>query len=133
MTMDRAIMQVQLRKCRSTDNPKKFTFDGVYYVKDNTKMIYDDICFDLVTGVLNGYNGTVFAYGQTGCGKSFTMMGVETPIENKGIIPRAFGHIFDEVALQTSIKYLVRASYLEIYNEEVSYLTRTNINIYDIF
>ncbi len=112
-------MQVELKKPKSSDIPKQFTFDGVYFVKDNTKMIYDDICFDLVTGVLDGYNGTVFAYGQTGCGKSFTMMGVENPVENRGVIPRAFGHIFDEVALKTSVKYLVRASYLEIYNEEV--------------
>ena len=120
--MDSAIIQVQLIKPKSPNVPPKlFTFDGVYYIKDTTQQIYEDICFPLVSGVLEGYNGTVFAYGQTGCGKSFTMMGVEDPAENQGIIPRAFGHIFDHVAVNESIKYLVRASYLEIYNEEVLY------------
>ena len=83
----------------------------IYYMQD--------ICFPLVEGVLDGYNGTVFAYGQTGCGKSYTMMGVENPAANKGVIPRAFDHIFDHVAVSTEVKYLLSASYLEIYNEEV--------------
>lgn len=118
--MDPKIVQVRLNKPRSADTPPKmFTFDGVYFMLDTTQQIYEEICFPLVAGVLEGYNGTVFAYGQTGCGKSYTMMGVEVPAANQGIIPRAFGHIFDQVAVNASIKYLVRASYLEIYNEEV--------------
>ena len=52
---------------------KNFTFDGTYGVDSNTAAIYDDIAYNLVEGVIEGYNGTVFAYGQTGCGKSFTM------------------------------------------------------------
>ena len=96
-----------------------FTFDGVYYVHDTTQQIYEDICFPLVEGVLEGYNGTIFAYGQTGCGKSYTMAGVDEPSANRGIIPRAFEHIFDEVASSSDTKFLVRASYLEIYNEDV--------------
>jgi kinesin family protein 3/17 len=121
--MDPKIVQVQLQKPKAKGTPpppKNFTFDGVYFIEDNTQQIYEEICFPLVSGVLEGYNGTVFAYGQTGCGKSYTMMGVEDPPENRGIIPRAFGHIFDQVAVNSSVKYLVRASYLEIYNEEVS-------------
>lgn len=119
--MDPSIIQVQLMKPKAPSDtpPKLFTFDGVYYTDSTTQQIYEDICFPLVSGVLDGYNGTVFAYGQTGCGKSFTMMGVEVPAVNQGIIPRAFGHIFDHVAVNESIKFLVRASYLEIYNEEV--------------
>ena len=66
-----------------------------------------------------GYNGTVFAYGQTGCGKSYTMVGVEEPQDQVGIIPRAFDHIFDHIAVSSGTKFLVHASYLEIYNEEV--------------
>ena len=118
--MDPTIAQVQLLKPNNKDAPPKlFTFDGVFYMKDTTHQIYEDICFPLVEGVLQGYNGTVFAYGQTGCGKSFTMMGVEDPVANKGVIPRAFEHIFDQVAVTNDIKFLIRASYLEIYNEEV--------------
>ena len=120
--MDQKIAQVQLLKpsgSREQVPPKLFTFDGVYFTKDTTQQIYEEMCLPLVSGVLEGYNGTVFAYGQTGCGKSFSMMGVEDPVENKGIIPRAFGHIFDHVAVTRDVKFLVRASYLEIYNEEV--------------
>lgn len=70
-------------------------------------------------GVLEGYNGTVFAYGQTGCGKSFTMQGISDPPTQRGIIPRSFEHIFEAIDSNENMKYLVHASYLEIYNEEI--------------
>ena len=70
-------------------------------------------------GVLEGYNGTVFAYGQTGCGKSFTMQGVHNPASQRGIIPRSFEHIFEAIDSSENMKYLVHASYLEIYNEDI--------------
>lgn len=66
-----------------------------------------------------GYNGTVFAYGQTGCGKSFTMQGVSSPPAQRGIIPRAFEHIFEAIATSKGTKFIVHASYLEIYNEDI--------------
>ena len=66
------------------------------------------------------HTGTIFAYGQTGAGKTFTMEGVQDPPELRGIIPNAFQQIFDRVALAAEgVQFLVRASYLEIYNEEV--------------
>jgi hypothetical protein len=49
----------------------------------------------MLQGVLEGYNGTVFAYGQTGCGKSFSMQGIPDPPTQRGIIPRSFEHIFE--------------------------------------
>ena len=52
---------------------KNFTFDGSYGIDSDTSQIYDNIAYDLIDGVIEGYNGTIFAYGQTGCGKSFTM------------------------------------------------------------
>ena len=58
--MDPSIAQVQLRKTDGEiSGPKLFTFDGVYYVSDTTQQIYKEICFPLVEGVLQGYNGTV--------------------------------------------------------------------------
>ena len=66
-----------------------------------------------------GYNGTVFAYGQTGCGKSYTMVGVDDTNEQLGVIPRSFDDIFDHISVTQGTKFLVQASYLEIYNEEV--------------
>ncbi|NXR85703.1 KIF17 protein, partial [Hypocryptadius cinnamomeus] len=70
-------------------------------------------------GVMEGYNGSIFAYGQTGSGKSFTMQGVVDPSSQKGIIPRAFEHIFESVQCAENTKFLLRASYLEIYNEDI--------------
>ncbi|KAL5267811.1 hypothetical protein ACHWQZ_G004753 [Mnemiopsis leidyi] len=100
--------------------PKNFTFDGAYFTDSTTKQIYEDVGFALVDGVLEGYNGTVFAYGQTGCGKSFSMQGITDPPEQRGIIPRAFEHIFEAIDVdEGDTKYLVQASYLEIYNEEI--------------
>ena len=56
--------------------------------------MYDESAFPLVESVIEGYNGTIFAYGQTGCGKTHTMMGLKDNPEERGIIPNAFEHIF---------------------------------------
>ena len=91
--------------------------------------MYDECAFGLVESVLEGYNGTMFAYGQTGCGKTHTMMGPAASLdpactpemqEGRGIIPRAVRHIFSFIdAADKGIKFLVRCSYLEIYNENI--------------
>ncbi|GAB6031638.1 Kinesin-like protein kif3a [Chamberlinius hualienensis] len=99
--------------------PKVFFFDGAYGQDSTTEQIYNDIVYPLVEGVIEGYNGTVFAYGQTGCGKSYSMQGVSEPISQRGIIPRAFEHIFEAISTTDNAKFLVYASYLEIYNEEI--------------
>ncbi|MGH0138206.1 UNVERIFIED_CONTAM: hypothetical protein FKN15_065664 [Acipenser sinensis] len=64
--------------------------------------------------------GTIFAYGQTGTGKTFTMEGVRAVPELRGIIPNSFAHVFGHIAkAEGDTRFLVRVSYLEIYNEEV--------------
>ncbi|NXR82653.1 KIF17 protein, partial [Pycnonotus jocosus] len=85
----------------------------------STEHICNEIAYPLVEGVMEGYNGSVFAYGQTGSGKSFTMQGVVDPSSQKGIIPRAFERIFESVQCAENAKFLLRASYLEIYNEDI--------------
>ncbi|XP_065205081.1 osmotic avoidance abnormal protein 3 isoform X2 [Planococcus citri] len=106
--------------------PKVFTFDGVYNESSTTEHIYNEIAYPLIESVLDGYNSTIFAYGQTGCGKSFSMQGVQEPENQRGIIPRAFEHIFEAISLADNYKYLVLASYLEIYNEEIRDLLGLN-------
>ncbi|XP_062975639.1 kinesin-like protein KIF17 [Elgaria multicarinata webbii] len=108
------------------DPPKQFTFDGAYYMNQNTEQIYNEIAYPLIEGVTEGYNGTIFAYGQTGSGKSFTMQGILDPSSQKGIIPRAFEHLFESVQCAENSKFLVRASYLEIYNEDIRDLLGPN-------
>lgn len=57
----------------STAPAKTFTFDSVYGEIERTDVLYNEACYALVDNVLEGYNGTIFAYGQTGCGKTHTM------------------------------------------------------------
>ncbi|XP_034501504.1 kinesin-like protein KIF17 isoform X7 [Ailuropoda melanoleuca] len=120
VTVDSARGQCSIQNPGAPDEPpKQFTFDGAYYVDHFTEQIYNEIAYPLVEGVTEGYNGTIFAYGQTGSGKSFTMQGLPDPPSQKGIIPRAFEHVFESVQCAENTKFLVRASYLEIYNEDI--------------
>ncbi|XP_008168038.2 kinesin-like protein KIF17 isoform X2 [Chrysemys picta bellii] len=120
VSMDSPRGQCFIQNPGATDEPpKQFTFDGAYYESHNTEQIYNEIAYPLVEGVTEGYNGTIFAYGQTGSGKSFTMQGIVDPPTQKGIIPRAFEHVFESVQCAENTKFLVRVSYLEIYNEDI--------------
>ena len=83
--------------------------------------VFDFSIRSTVDDILNGYNGTVFAYGQTGAGKSYTMMGsnIGDP-EGKGVIPRITEQIFASImASESNIEYTVRVSYMEIYMEKI--------------
>jgi kinesin family protein 3/17 len=112
---------------------KTFQFDYVYPMETTQREIYDQVAFPIVDSIFQGYNGTVFAYGQTGCGKTYTMMGVVDNPELKGIIPNAFSHIFGFIKTEgQSKKFLVRCSFVEIYNEEVRDLLVNNNKKLDI-
>uniref|UniRef100_A0A4W5PV28 Kinesin-like protein n=1 Tax=Hucho hucho TaxID=62062 RepID=A0A4W5PV28_9TELE len=112
--------QITLRNPRASPEElmKSFTFDAVYDSESKQSDIYDDTVRPLVDSVLQGFNGTILAYGQTGTGKTFTMLGMPTDNE-RGIIPNSFNHIFTQISRSQNQQYLVRASYLEIYQEEV--------------
>lgn len=117
------LFQVQLTNPSQPDgDPKTFTFDAVFDDDSTQAGVYQETAYSLVTNVLDGYNGTIFAYGQTGCGKTFTMEGVRGgPPELRGIIPGTFEQIFRAISINEdpNKQFLVRAAYLEIYNEEV--------------
>ena len=99
---------------------KTFPFDYVYPMETTQREVYDQVAFPIVDSIFQGYNGTIFAYGQTGCGKTYTMMGVPNDPDLKGIIPNSFSHIFGYIKTEgESKKFLVRCSFVEIYNEEV--------------
>lgn len=70
--------QINLMREDSKEQPKSFSFDYVFAPDCAQSLIYEQSAFSLVDNVLDGYNGTIFAYGQTGCGKTHTMMGSET-------------------------------------------------------
>jgi hypothetical protein len=84
--------QVSIKNPLEPDaDPKSFTFDAVYDWDCRQRDVYDETAHPLIEQVLEGYNGTIFAYGQTGCGKSFTMMGLVEPpemVRSSPVIPR---------------------------------------------
>ncbi|KAK6331428.1 Kinesin heavy chain [Orbilia blumenaviensis] len=105
----------------SGDIQGTFTFDRVFDMTCKQTDIFDFSIRPTVDDILNGYNGTVFAYGQTGAGKSFTMMGADIDSDvTKGIIPRIVEQIFASIlASPGNIEYTVRVSYMEIYMEKI--------------
>ncbi|KNE56026.1 hypothetical protein AMAG_17860 [Allomyces macrogynus ATCC 38327] len=117
----------------SADPPKSFTFDSVFDSNCKQLDVYNKTARPIVESVLEGYNGTIFAFGQTGTGKTFSMEGIRDVPEMRGIIPNSFVHIFSHIAAAPSgAKFLVRASYLEIYNEEVRDLLSSNPSKLDL-
>ncbi|XP_039152025.1 osmotic avoidance abnormal protein 3 isoform X2 [Drosophila simulans] len=96
-------------------------------MKTNTEVIYDEMCYSLVESTIEGYNGTIFAYGQTGCGKTHTMQG-DKNLSNSGIIPKCFDHIFETISMTTNVRYLALVTYMEIYNERIRDLLNKNEN-----
>ena len=78
-----------------------------------------------IDAVLNGYNGTVLCYGQTGAGKSFTMVGSRDNYHQRGVAARAIAYAFREAANRTADEYIFRFSCLEIYNDQMYDLLST--------
>ncbi|KAF8058116.1 KLP1 [Scenedesmus sp. PABB004] len=79
--------------------------------------VYETCAHGAVDSVLSGFNATLFCYGQTGAGKTFTMSGDAASYAHRGIVPRALHHIFRQVDLRSDRLFKVAVSYMEIYNE----------------
>ncbi|KAK9294941.1 hypothetical protein QLX08_010621 [Tetragonisca angustula] len=94
----------------------RFYFDHIFGVSASNLDVFE-IVKPIVNAAVNGFNGTVFAYGQTSSGKTYTMMG---NAEELGIIPLAVEHMFNAIANTNGREFLLRVSYLEIYNERVN-------------
>ena len=113
-----------------TYSTHSFMFDYVYDQNSSQKKVFENTARNVVDSALQGYNATIFAYGQTGTGKTFTMEGFnrEGSIEARGIIPRAIEQIFGHIQRYASprMRFLVRASYLQIYNEQISDLLKSD-------
>ncbi|XP_061649610.1 kinesin-like protein KIF3B isoform X1 [Phyllopteryx taeniolatus] len=122
VSVDVKLRQIIVRNQRESlacKSSKVFTFDSVYDWKSTQKELYAESFRPLVDSVLQGFNGTIFAYGQTGTGKTYTMEGTRNDLERRGVIPNSFDHIFTHISRSQNQQYLVRASYLEIYQEEI--------------
>ncbi|QIW96798.1 hypothetical protein AMS68_002316 [Peltaster fructicola] len=93
-----------------------YRYDNVFSPHDNNSRVYDNAAKRLVRRVMEGYHGTVFAYGMTGTGKTFSMQGTAN---SPGVIPLAITDIFSYIRENPNREFLLRVSYLEIYNEKI--------------
>lgn len=93
-----------------------YRYDNVFSPHDNNARVYDSAAKRLVRRVMEGYHGTVFAYGMTGTGKTFSMQGTAS---SPGVIPLAITDIFSYIRENPEREFLLRVSYLEIYNEKI--------------
>ncbi|TMW64780.1 hypothetical protein Poli38472_011660 [Pythium oligandrum] len=97
----------------------RFKFHQVLHNASQDK-VYEAIARDIVHGaVVDGVNGTILAYGQTGAGKSFTMIGDTRNYQHRGIAPRAIAQVYEEIENRIEIAYSIHVSYMEIYNDRI--------------
>uniref|UniRef100_A0A1Q3F2B3 Putative kinesin-like protein n=1 Tax=Culex tarsalis TaxID=7177 RepID=A0A1Q3F2B3_CULTA len=101
-----------------------FVFDNIFDETVSTRELFDRVCRPVLLASLNGINGTIFAYGQTSSGKTYTMMGDE---HEPGVVPLAAREIFREIEQNKDRQFLIRVGYIEIYNEKIfDLLDRSN-------
>lgn len=125
---DPARKEVSVRTAGLADKSsrKTYTFDMVFGASTKQIDVYRSVVCPILDEVIMGYNCTIFAYGQTGTGKTFTMEGERSPNEVytweedplAGIIPRTLHQIFEKLS-DNGTEFSVKVSLLEIYNEEL--------------
>ncbi|KAJ7219317.1 P-loop containing nucleoside triphosphate hydrolase protein [Mycena pura] len=112
---------------------RKYPFDLVFGPEADQAMIYHEVLSPMLDEVVMGYNCTLFAYGQTGTGKTYTMQGDLTPTPlgnpsaNAGMIPRVLFRLFHYLESSAS-DYSVKISFVELYNEELRDLLATELS-----
>ena len=113
-------------------NAKRYTVDKVFGPGASQDLIFDEVAGPLFQDFIKGYNCTVLVYGMTSTGKTYTMTGDEKLYNGElsdaaGIIPRVLLKLFDTLELQQN-DYVVKCSFIELYNEELKDLLDSNSN-----
>ena len=113
-------------------NVYRFNFDRIFPPSSTQQDIYDFGVKGIIDSVLDGYNGTVLAYGQTSSGKTYTMQGEMEEQAKQGIIPRMISHVFKHIYKNEGTDFMIKVSMIEIYQEKIRDLfdcSRNNLNI----
>uniref|UniRef100_A0A671V8U5 Kinesin-like protein n=1 Tax=Sparus aurata TaxID=8175 RepID=A0A671V8U5_SPAAU len=114
---------------------KSFSFDRVFPTNTTQEQVYNTCAKQIVKDVLSGYNGTIFAYGQTSSGKTHTMEGKLHDPHQMGIIPRIAEDIFNHIfAMDENLEFHIKVSYFEIYMDKIRDLldvTKTNLSVHE--
>uniref|UniRef100_A0A2K6LUV8 Kinesin-like protein n=1 Tax=Rhinopithecus bieti TaxID=61621 RepID=A0A2K6LUV8_RHIBE len=117
-----------LRAHRSRE--KSYLFDVAFDFTATQEMVYQATTKSLIEGVISGYNATVFAYGPTGCGKTYTMLGTD---QEPGIYVRTLNDLFRAIEeTSNDMEYEVSMSYLEIYNEMIRDLLNPSLGYLEL-
>ena len=107
---------------------QSFTYDYVFAEDSTNAQVFENLALPLIQSALAGINCTIFAYGQTSSGKTYTIQGNS---QNPGLIAQGIDYIFDYIR-NTQRNFLIKISYLEVYNEQVNDLldtSKTNLEI----
>ncbi|XP_029693038.1 kinesin heavy chain-like [Takifugu rubripes] len=114
---------------------KPYVFDQVFSPSTEQPQVYDTCARQIVKDVLGGYNGTIFAYGQTSSGKTHTMEGNLHDPRLMGIIPRIARDIFDHIySMDENLEFHIKVSYFEIYLDKIRDLldvSKTNLAVHE--
>merc|ERR1712227_35124 len=114
---------------------KTYSFDRVFPESTTQANVYEHAALPIVKDVLAGFNGTMFAYGQTSSGKTHTMEGVLHDPKLQGIIPRIVDDIFQHIyGMDESIEFHIKVSYFEIYLDKIRDLldvTKANLPVHE--
>ncbi|XP_076870214.1 kinesin heavy chain [Brachyhypopomus gauderio] len=114
---------------------KSFVFDRVFPTNTTQEQVYNSCAKQIVKDVLDGYNGTIFAYGQTSSGKTHTMEGRLHDPNSMGIIPRIADDIFNHIfAMDENLEFHIKVSYFEIYMDKIRDLldvSKTNLSVHE--
>ncbi|XP_046412523.1 kinesin heavy chain [Neodiprion fabricii] len=114
---------------------KVYLFDKVFKPNATQEKVYNEAAKSIVSDVLAGYNGTIFAYGQTSSGKTHTMEGVIGDPNKQGIIPRIVNDIFNHIyAMEENLEFHIKVSYFEIYMDKIRDLldvSKVNLSVHE--
>ena len=105
---------------KNSENFQTFTYDGVFSAETEQEKIFEIVAKPLINSALEGINGTLFCYGQTASGKTYTMEGIHNDSKLMGVIPRMMQYVFYLIEQANSdIEYSVKCQYYQIYNEKI--------------
>ena len=126
---EEALKQKELIDNPSHFLPHPYTFDHIFDMDSTQDDVYKIAAVPAVESLMSGYNSTIFAYGQTGTGKTYTMEGFsyKNSSPKKGLIPRAIENIFKYIENNSNsdTTFIIRVSYLQIYNESIDDLLKS--------
>ena len=126
ITVDNLSINTGLKENYNEKSSQDFTYDKVFASDTTQSTIFEVVAKPLITAAFEGINGTLFCYGQTSSGKTYTMEGIPTDDNLMGVIPRMMQLIFDKISSGSpDIEFSVKCQYYQIYNEKIQDLIDT--------